>query len=184
MHSDALDTDDAELVKAKLRTKPKLRPHMPKQDAFLEFKHDDRGKQLEESIVENRDQLKSLKIEVKELTEKCNAAKKAIDSVKADLDKKQEDRKMTVNAHMAAVEEEELFKNEDGDMPNEIIDEEELKMLQQMKMLKKTYRAAFAELRGAKSSLSQVMQTIDVAKQQLVAGFEAWYDETFGPALA
>jgi tRNA U34 5-methylaminomethyl-2-thiouridine-forming methyltransferase MnmC len=69
-------------------------------------------------------------------------------------------------------------------MPNEIIDEEELKMLQQMKMLKKTYRAAFAELRGAKSSLSQVMQTIDVAKQQLVAGFEAWYDETFGAALA
>ena len=68
-------------------------------------------------------------MEVKELTEKCNASKKAIDSVKADLDKKQEDRKMTVNAHMAAVEEEELFKNEDGDGPNEIIDEEELNML-------------------------------------------------------
>ena len=36
---------------------------------------------------------------------------------------------MTVNAHMAAVEEEELFKNEDGEGPNEIIDEEELNML-------------------------------------------------------
>lgn len=43
---------------------------------------------LEESIIENREQLKNLKMEVKELTEKCNASKKAIDSVKGDLDKK------------------------------------------------------------------------------------------------
>lgn len=61
---------------------------MPKQQAFIEFKINERGKMLEESIVENREQLKNLKMEVKELTEKCNASKKAIDSVKADLDKK------------------------------------------------------------------------------------------------
>ena len=50
-----------------------------------------------------------------------------------------------------------------------------------MKVLKKSYRAAFAELKGAKSQLSQVMQTIDLAKQSLVSGFEVWYDETFEP---
>ena len=58
------------------------------------------------------------------------------------------------------------------DLCNEIIDEEELNMLQQMKVLKKSYRATFSDLRSAKTHLNQVMQTIDVAKQQLVGGFE------------
>ena len=48
----------------------------------------DEGKQLEESIRDNRCELKEIKIKVKDLTEKCNISKKNIDSVKTELDKK------------------------------------------------------------------------------------------------
>jgi hypothetical protein len=56
-----------------------------------------------------------------------------------------------MNAHLAA-EEEDLVDNEDG--PQEIIDEEELLLLQRMKELKKTYRAAYNELRSTKARVA------------------------------
>ena len=45
----------------------------------------------------------------------------------------------------AGIDDDEFMDNEDG--AQEIIDEEELLLLQKMKELKKTYRAAYNELR-------------------------------------
>ena len=59
---------------------------------------------METSIIDNREELKKLKRDVRDLTEKCNTAKGAIDKVKVELDKKAEERKTNVHAHMAAVE--------------------------------------------------------------------------------
>jgi hypothetical protein len=39
---------------------------------------------------------KEMKVEVMELTEKCNVAKRNIDAVKIELDKKQDERKQTM----------------------------------------------------------------------------------------
>lgn len=140
----------------------------------------DRGQSLETSIIDNRDELKRLKKDVRDLTVKCNTAKGAIDKVKVELDKKAEERKTNVHAHMAAVEQDEIFKDDEGQGPShDIIDEEELAHLQNMKQLKKSYRGFFNELKGAKSQASQVQMSIDTAKQSLVAEFEHWYESTF-----
>jgi kinesin family protein 6/9 len=177
-----LDDDGALLEAARNKNKAKLRPAIGKQAAFMEFKVEPEGKSLEESIRDDRTELKALKVTVRTLTEQCNAAKRDIDIVKRDLDKKQEERRQTMHNHMAAVDDDELMDNEDG--PQEIIDEEELLLLQRMKELKKAYRAAYSNLRTTKGQVSQIQSSVDQAKQQLVAQFEYWYDDTFesGPA--
>jgi hypothetical protein len=89
------------------------------------------------SILDNRMELKEIKIKAKDLTEKCNLSKKNIDSVKSDLDKKQDERKAQNQLGL-----------DDADIDNEenqeeIIDEEELAMLTHLKDLKKAYRSSF-----------------------------------------
>lgn len=64
------------------------RRDITKQEAFLEYKHEEQGQQLELSVRDNRNELKNIKTTVKDLTERCNLAKKKIDVVKGDLDKK------------------------------------------------------------------------------------------------
>ena len=144
----------------------------------MEFKSMADGKELEESNRDNRVELKKVKNQVRELTEQCNIAKRNIDVVKADLDKKQDERKNQLQNQLAAVDDEEILEDDDG-APQEIIDEEELALLQKMRELKKTYRAAYQVLKSTKSQLSQISNSIDQAKQQLVSQFEEWYEESF-----
>jgi hypothetical protein len=61
------------------------------------------------------------------LTDQCNAAKRDIDVVKVDLDRKQDERRQSMPNNMGGVDEDELMDNEDG--AQEIIDEEELLFL-------------------------------------------------------
>ena len=173
-----LDDEAALLEAARSKKRAKLRPAIGKQAAFVEFKAEPDGKRTEESIRENRAELNRLKGSVRTLTDQCNTAKKDIDVVKVDLDKKQDERKQAMH-NLAAGDDDDLVDNEDG--PQEIIDEEELHLLQRMKELKKAYRAAYSELRSTKSQVTQLQGAIDQAKQQLVAQFEAWYDDTFEP---
>jgi rubrerythrin len=130
------------------KKKIKKRPAMDKQSAFIEFKKEDDGKNLEESIRDNRNELKTMKTKLKDLTEKCNQTKKTIDLVKGDLDKKQDDRRANQQHHMAGQDEEELLDEDDG--PQEIIDEDELALLQRLKELKKDYRNCFNNLKSVK----------------------------------
>jgi len=58
-----------------------------------------------------------------------------------------------------AVEENEIL--EEDDAVQEIIDEEELGLLYRMKDFKKTYRAAFTELKQAKTLINQIETSID-----------------------
>lgn len=64
------------------KSKLKRRKAIDKQSAFLEFKADTEGKALEDSIRDDRMELRRIKGIVKEMTEKCNASKKSIDAVK------------------------------------------------------------------------------------------------------
>ena len=61
------------------------------------------------------------------MTEQCNNAKKNIDLCKSDLDKKQDERKTSLQNQLAAVDQDEIMDDEDG--PQEIIDEDELALL-------------------------------------------------------
>jgi glucose-6-phosphate 1-dehydrogenase len=66
-----------------------------------------------------------------------------------------------------------------GDEPEDIIDEEELVMLREMKDLKKEYRDMFSELKVYKQDHHDAQQQIDVLKEKLLIGFENWYRATF-----
>lgn len=83
-----LDDEATLLEAARHKNKPKKRKPVDKQTAFLEFKQEAEGRMLEESIRDNRVELKAIKTAVKDLTEECNVAKKNIDTVKVELDKK------------------------------------------------------------------------------------------------
>lgn len=67
--------------------------------------------------------------------------------VKAELDRKQDERKQNAQ-NQFGLDDDDVLDNEDG--PQEIIDEEELALLQKMKELKKVYRAAFNKLKSTK----------------------------------
>ena len=81
----------------------------------------------------------------------------------------------------------EQLKNEDmfdTSAAEEIIDEEELVMLRQMKDLKKVYRDNFQNLKVLKMTHSENQTQIDVVKEQLISQFELWYASEFElPAL-
>lgn len=62
---------------------------------------------------------------------------------------------------------------------DEIIDESELKLIRQLKDLKKDYRDIYNGIKDLKSHINFSQQSIDSAKQKLVQEFEKWYLETF-----
>lgn len=115
----------------------KKRPAINKQPAYIEFK-ENLGKQIEDSILMARKDMSSKRNIVKELTEKINKSKKRIDLLKSSLDKKEDERKLEHKARKQEMD----FDDEAGQM-DEIIDEEELSMLREMKDLKRDYRENF-----------------------------------------
>jgi len=59
---------------------------------------------------------------------------------------------------------EELF--DDDDMPqDEIIDEEELLMLKEVKDLKRDYREKYSQLKSSKQGIESIQENIDVSKE-------------------
>jgi len=87
--------------------------------------------------VHNRNEVKSKKEQVKQITQVINVTKQEIDKIKELLDRKEHERKLRAGE----------FQNDFGDdedgNPEEIIDEEELMLLKEMKDNKKSYRDNF-----------------------------------------
>ena len=77
------------------------------------------------------------------MTFKINNIKKEIDSLNVKLEKKEEERKLYKQKNQLDFDEDE--------MPEEdIIDEEELVMLKELKDLKREYRDNYSQLKGLK----------------------------------
>ena len=70
------------------------------------------------------------------------------------------------------------FDLEDNEM-EDVIDEEELVKLKEVKDLRKRYRAAYKELKELKAETKYTQQGIDSNKEKLIAAFEEWYGESF-----
>lgn len=138
------------------------------------------GKTFEDQILSNRNDLKNKKLLVKELTEACNSTKRDIDSVKAKLDEKAEEKKRQMRDDLAGMEDDDgMGGGEGGQMQQEIIDEEELSYFQRMKELKRSYRESFDQLKNLRGEVFYIQQSIDTLKQQLVGAYEDWYQATF-----
>ena len=149
---------------------------MDKQEAYLEFKQDI-GKPIENSILQNRDDVKQKRTVTKDLTLKINSIKGKIDLLNNKLEKKEEERKLN---NRAARNQMQIDAFEDDENENEeIIDEEELVMLKDMKDLKRDYRESYSKLKGLKQELSSLQFNIDAQKEQLIFQFENWYADEF-----
>lgn len=134
----------------------------------MEFK-DNQGKAVEDTILNARREMKDKRNTIKDLTNRINAAKKKIDHLKSALDRKEDDRKQEkLNAD-----------NFDDEEQEEIIDEEELNMLREMKDLKRDYRDNFSGLKALKQECQSLTENIDAAKEQLIFQFEEWYASEF-----
>jgi len=118
------------------RTMKELRPFIPRNQAFLEYKQNE-GRSFEENIRANQDELKQKKDEFNNLREQCNRAKNEIDSIKVNLDKKNDQKQKTLEL-------------EDG---LDVIDEEEFNLIKEMKDYKKAYRSAFDKLKDIKGDI-------------------------------
>ena len=150
---------------------------MDKQTAYIEFKND-QGKKIEDSIILAREDSKVRRNHIKNLTSQINFTKVEIDKLKMKLEKKEEERRMQ-NKNMRNEMAMDGF-DEEGDIPqDDIIDEEELMMLKEMKDLKRDYRDNFSKLKGLKQELASLQINIDKSKEQMIYLFENWYIDTF-----
>lgn len=100
------------------------RKAIDKQAAFIEFKGGE-GKKIEDSIVHNRNEVKTKKEQVKQITQVINVTKQEIDKIKELLDRKEHERKLRAGEFQN-----DFADDEDGN-PEEIIDEEELMLLKE-----------------------------------------------------
>lgn len=106
------EEDDPEKEMEHLRTKQQRknkRKPLDRQSAFLEFKGlaEDGGKAFEEQILSNRADLKDHKMLVKRFTDACNLSKKELDNIKAKLDGKADEKRVTMRQEMMDYQDEE-----------------------------------------------------------------------------
>ena len=102
-----------------------------------------------------------------------NSKKVEIDALKTRLDRKEEERKVRLRDEQ--LRQDDMFE----EAAEEIIDEEELVMLRNMKDLKKIYRDSFASLKNCKVEYAEGQRQIDTIKEQLISAFEEWYATEF-----
>ena len=171
------DGQDGEEAKAEddQPVEKKKREAIDKQVAFVEFKDSTEGQTLQSRIAEFRSQLKTNRETVKELSETLNKNKAEIDLLKTRIDRKEEERKIRMRDEQLR-QTEDMFEDAAAE---EIIDEEELVLLRNMKDLKKVYRDNFGKLKNHKMSYQENQTQIDLVKQQLINQFEIWYAQEF-----
>lgn len=155
---------DEEGMPSRKDRKRKKKQVKSKQDAFKDFKVEE-GKIIEENIKNNRTELRGKKEEMTILKEVCNKAKKEIDSLKSQLESKNDEKQKSL----------ELDEDED------VIDEEEYGMLKKLKEHKKLYRENFDKYKSLKGDAFFIQNAIDQLKEQLIFKFEVWYDDNFEP---
>lgn len=105
--------------------------------------------------------MKDKRVFVKDVTQKINATKGEIDRLKVKLDKKEEERKL----HNKAMKNDMADNFDDEVEQDEIIDEEELIMLREMKDMKRDYRDNFSKLKGLKSDINSLQNNINASKE-------------------
>jgi hypothetical protein len=184
---DLIQQQEEAAILAKMRNKKsrntEKRTPIDRQTAFVEFKATDESKEIEQKIMESRKILREKREELRTQTASLNSIKAEIDNIKAALDDKNEAKRQNeitqamspgFNSHTDGFDEPEQMNN--------IIDEEELQLIRNLKELKKKYREAYRELKDSKSESSFTQQAIDSHKQKLINAFEEWYNDTFEEA--
>lgn len=132
-----------------------------RQAAFADWKARE-GQNFERAFEKNRSELKERRGEMREAMATANARKREIDEAKECLARKQAD------------------KPPEGVRDEELIDEEEYKLIKNLKDSKQHYREAFEKHRCLKMDVLQLEHLMQQCKAKLVQAFEEWFDQRYG----
>ncbi|XP_065058635.1 kinesin-like protein KIF9 [Rhopilema esculentum] len=144
-------------------TRPRTPP--PKSESFEQFRNE-RGKELNIVFLENKEIVKSKKMEAKELIAELNTMKAELEKCKANIEAKRREREI-----------EDQVENED----ELIIEEDEFLLLKKISDLKLECKMKFETLQNIRSDLVYCENLVKQCRQRLLSEFEAWYTECFVP---
>ena len=129
-----------------------------KNTAFQIYKSEnENAKQIEESIINTTTDLKKLKDEARVLGEEGNKFKEQIDNIQAALKSKQQNKL-----------------NLADEMTN-VIDDEEFKLIDQLKDLRKNYKETVEKFKQTKVQINELKNNLDLLKIKYVDSFENWF---------
>ena len=115
------------------------------------------AKQIEENIINTTTELKKLKDEARTLGEEGNKYKEQIDNIQSALKSKQQNKL-----------------NLADEMTN-VIDDEECKLIDQLKDIRKNYKETVEKFKQTKVSISELKNNLDLLKIKYVDSFENWF---------
>eukprot|EP00163_Fabomonas_tropica_P022441 TRINITY_DN3912_c0_g1_i12.p1 TRINITY_DN3912_c0_g1~~TRINITY_DN3912_c0_g1_i12.p1 ORF type:complete len:770 (+),score=264.45 TRINITY_DN3912_c0_g1_i12:167-2476(+) len=161
--SAATDQDNTATLDVEAAQAPQPQTVMPpRQEAFELFKqNEERGQELNEALVANKQALKSKKQEHRHLTAAVNRSKQDIDATKAALSAKTEARTAT-------------------GADDDVIDEEEFALIKKLKDAKKQYRADYTKVTELKSEIDYTSRLIEQTRRTLLQEFDEWYTAAYG----
>ena len=117
----------------------------------------EKAKQIEESIINTTTELKKLKDNARALGEEGNKFKEQIDNIQAAFKNKQQNKL-----------------NLADEMTN-VIDDEECKLIDQLKDLRKNYKETVEKFKQTKVQINELKNNLDLLKIKYVDSFENWF---------
>ena len=115
------------------------------------------AKKIEEEIINTTTELKKLKDEARNLGEEGNKYKEKIDNIQSALKNKQQNKL-----------------NLADEMTN-VIDDEECKLIDQLKDIRKNYKETVEKFKQTKVQINELKNNLDLLKIKYVDSFENWF---------
>lgn len=136
-------------------------PPLDRNEAYSMFK-DESGPGYDDNnvLVEAKKKLRELKVRTKDASLDVNQNKAIIDNLKDRLEVKKQQR---------------LAEQADNDMEEDVLDEEEFRLMKQDREAKKAYRAVYSDLKLLKRELDDCTKDVSQRKNQLIEDFERWH---------
>ena len=129
-----------------------------KNTGFQIYKNEnENAKQIEENIINITTDLKKLKDEARSLGEEGNKYKAQIDNIQSALKSKQQNKL-----------------NLADEMTN-VIDDEECKLIDQLKDIRKNYKETVEKFKQTKVQINELKNNLDLLKIKYVDSFENWF---------
>merc|ERR1719502_306948 len=129
-----------------------------KNQAYHLFIRSGPGRQLNEELSSCKARLKDLRGRYKACASSINASKGEIDELNESIQDKKIARERL---------------NMEGD--EDIVDEEEFRLMKRQREAKKVYRTAYQDLNGLKADLEATTKETEACKFALLNAFEDWY---------
>ena len=137
-----------------------------KNTAFKLYKYEsDYSKEAEKKMKEDIDKLKEMKNIARELLEKSKELKNKIDEIKSKLNEKKQNKL-----------------NLADEMTN-VIDEEEVKFLEELKIKKEEYKNTVKQFNEYKTQIHDIKEGLDLMKIKYVDNFEKWFLQKYNVGL-